>query len=71
MSDTFRDYADKSYLTAPPRTPQQQRLAAARKYLHERQIHTLLPRTQCKLDYVKSEHGSRLLKEFARARSVA
>jgi len=41
--------------------------------LNTRRLFVLLPKGKCKLDYVKSEHGSRVLAKFRqqRARSAA
>jgi hypothetical protein len=58
------DFADKAFLNSPLPHPHEDKRAAAREYLLRRRISILLPKHRCKLVYVPSEGGSRVLHDF-------
>lgn len=60
----MNDLASKAYLTAPLPHAHDDKRAAAHEYLKRRRISLLLPKAQCKLEYVPSENGSRILNAF-------
>lgn len=57
----MRDFADKDFLAAPLPHSHDDKRAAAHAYLRRRRISVLLPRERCRLQYVPSECGSRVL----------
>lgn len=58
------DYADKSFLTQPLPHSHDDKRVAAHEYLRRRRISVLLPKARCRLEYVPSEGGSRVLHQF-------